>query len=190
MNITVYLGANEGNDPCLRKAVEELGAWIGNSGNALVYGGSKGGLMGALADSVLKAGGDVTGVEPNFFIENEFQHDGLTKLIVTKDMSERKNKMIELQLCQMCHDVCSDSCKVRPCFVNGFFMHTDSQIPFLIDAVIRSCNLGQEHFVVFFPVMVQSVFLHRKQDRLFKFFLIDSSIINGDFGRNAGIQRV
>ena len=52
--------------------------------------------MGALADSVLKAGGDVTGVEPNFFIENEFQHDGLTKLIVTKDMSERKNKMIEL----------------------------------------------------------------------------------------------
>lgn len=96
MNITVYLGANEGNDPCLRKAVEELGTWIGNSGNALVYGGSKCGLMGALADSVLKAGGNVTGVEPNFFIENEFQHDGLTKLIVTKDMSERKNKMIEL----------------------------------------------------------------------------------------------
>ena len=96
MNITVYLGANEGNDPCLQKAVEELGKWIGNSGNALVYGGSKGGLMGALADSVLKAGGNVTGVEPNLFIENEFQHDGLTKLIVTKDMSERKNKMIEL----------------------------------------------------------------------------------------------
>ena len=96
MNITVYLGANEGNDPCLRKAVDELGTWIGNSGNALVYGGSKSGLMGALADSVLKAGGNVTGVEPDFFIENEFQHDGLTKLIVTKDMSERKNKMIEL----------------------------------------------------------------------------------------------
>ena len=52
--------------------------------------------MGALADSVLKAGGNVTGVEPIFFIENEFQHDGLTKLIVTKNMSERKNKMIEL----------------------------------------------------------------------------------------------
>ena len=96
MNITVYLGANKGNDPCLRKAVDELGTWIGNSGNALVYGGSKGGLMGALADSVLKAGGNVTGVEPDFFIENEFQHEGLTKLIVTKDMSERKNKMIEL----------------------------------------------------------------------------------------------
>ena len=53
-------------------------------------------MMGALADSVLNAGGNVTGVEPQFFIENEFQHEGITKLIVTKDMSERKNKMIEL----------------------------------------------------------------------------------------------
>lgn len=96
MNITVYLGANEGNDPRLRKSVEELGAWIGNSGNALVYGGSKSGLMGAIADSVLQAGGKVTGIEPQFFIEKELQHDGLTRLIVTKDMAERKAKMIEL----------------------------------------------------------------------------------------------
>ena len=96
MNITVYLGASEGNDPGLRQAVEELGTWIGSSGNALVYGGSKAGLMGAIADSVLAAGGEVTGVEPQFFILNEIQHDGLTELIVTKDMSERKNKMIEL----------------------------------------------------------------------------------------------
>ena len=73
-----------------------MGAWIGNSGNALVYGGSKSGLMGAIADSVLKAGGEVIGVETKFFVEKEFQHDGLTKLIVTEDMTERKNKMIEL----------------------------------------------------------------------------------------------
>ena len=96
MNITVYLGANEGNDPCLRKEAEKLGAWIGKSGNTLVYGGSKSGMMGAIADSVLKAGGEVIGVETKFFVENEFQHDGLTKLIVTEDMTERKNKMIEL----------------------------------------------------------------------------------------------
>ncbi len=96
MNITVYLGANDGNDPLLRSAVQELGTWIGRSGNALVYGGSRSGLMGALADSVLNAGGKVTGVEPRFFIESELQHERLTNLIVTKDMSERKNKMIEL----------------------------------------------------------------------------------------------
>ena len=69
MNITVYLGANEGNDPSLRKAVRELGTWIGESGNRLVYGGSKSGLMGEIAESVLQAGGEVTGVEPQFFWE-------------------------------------------------------------------------------------------------------------------------
>ncbi len=96
MNITVYLGAFAGNDPALKDAVWELGKWIGESGNALVYGGSKSGLMGEIADSVLNYGGEVTGVEPEFFIAEELQHDGLTELIVTKDMTERKTKMIEL----------------------------------------------------------------------------------------------
>ena len=76
--------------------MQKLGEWIGASGNALVYGGSKSGLMGAIADSVLEAHGEVIGVEPEFFIKDEFQHEGLTKLIVTKDMTERKTKMIEL----------------------------------------------------------------------------------------------
>ncbi len=96
MNITVYLGANEGNDPAFKTAVLELGTWIGESKNSLVYGGSNNGLMGKIADSVLSAGGKVTGVEPQFFIDAGFQHDKITKLIVTKDMSERKAKMIEL----------------------------------------------------------------------------------------------
>ena len=96
MNITVYLGANEGNNPTLREAAAELGTWIGENGHALVYGGSQGGLMGTLADSVLSAGGKVTGVEPQCFMDQKFEHDGLTKLIVTKNMSERKNKMMEL----------------------------------------------------------------------------------------------
>lgn len=96
MNITVYLGASEGNDPRLKQAVRELGNWIGENGNTLVYGGSKSGLMGEIADSVLEAGSSVIGVEPGFFIESELQHDGLTQLIVTKDMTERKMKMIEL----------------------------------------------------------------------------------------------
>ena len=69
MNVTVYLGATMGNDPRLETEVRRLGRWIGESGNALVYGGSKAGLMGALAESVLQAGGEVTGVEPQFFID-------------------------------------------------------------------------------------------------------------------------
>lgn len=87
MNITVYLGANAGNDPALAEAVRELGSWIGANGHRLVYGGSRSGLMGQLAQSALDAGGTVTGVEPQFFVQQELQHDGLT---------ERKTKMIEL----------------------------------------------------------------------------------------------
>lgn len=96
MNITVYLGANEGNDPFLKETVRELGAWIGTNGNTLVYGGSKSGLMGELAESVLQVGGKVIGVEPQFFIDAGFVYDEITELITTKDMSERKAKMIEL----------------------------------------------------------------------------------------------
>ena len=96
MTITVYLGATEGNDPALKTAVRELGTWIGESGHVLVYGGSKCGLMGELAESVLQAGGEVTGVEPQFFIDAGLEYDAITRLIVTRDMSERKAKMIEL----------------------------------------------------------------------------------------------
>ena len=96
MNITVYLGANKGNDDSLERAAKELGQWIGDSGHAFVYGGSKTGLMGILAEGAVESGGKVTGVEPEMFIQSEVQYDGVTELIVTKDFPERKRKMIEL----------------------------------------------------------------------------------------------
>ena len=96
MNITVYVGANEGNDYRLGEAVRELGDWIGTSGHVLVYGGSKSGLMGELAESVIETGGEAIGVEPQFFIDAAVQYEKLTELIVTKNMEECKTKMIEL----------------------------------------------------------------------------------------------
>lgn len=96
MKLTVYLGANEGNDPALKTAVRELGEWIGTAGHTLIYGGSKAGLMGELAESALCAGAPVIGVEPQMFIDREMQLDGLTELIVTPDMATRKAKMIAL----------------------------------------------------------------------------------------------
>lgn len=96
MKLTVYLGANEGNDPALKTAVRELGEWIGTAGHTLIYGGSKAGLMGELAESALRAGAPVIGVEPQMFIDREMQLDGLTELIVTPDMATRKAKMIAL----------------------------------------------------------------------------------------------
>ena len=96
MNITVYLGARDPETPYLASAAKELGNWIGSEGHRLIYGGSKCGLMGELAESVLLAGGEVIGVEPRFFIDAGFEYNDITELIVTKDMSERKAKMIEL----------------------------------------------------------------------------------------------
>lgn len=96
MNITVYLGANKGNDDKLSKAVIELGEWIGKNNNTLIYGGSKTGLMGELAQSVLSNNGKVIGVEVELFVKDKLEFEGLTKLYITKDMSTRKNKMIEL----------------------------------------------------------------------------------------------
>ena len=80
MNITVYLGAGFGNDRRLTETARQFGTWIGTAGHTLVYGGSKSGLMGVLAQSVLAAGGKVIGVEPQFFIERSLQCENLTEL--------------------------------------------------------------------------------------------------------------
>lgn len=96
MNITVFLGSSDGNDPAITEAARELGAWIGGSGNSLVYGGSRVGLMGVLAGAALQAGAEVTGVEPQFFVDDDLQLDDITRLIVTKDMAERKDRLIAL----------------------------------------------------------------------------------------------
>lgn len=96
MNITVYLGANPGKDDRYRKGIRELGAWIAGAGHRLIYGGSAVGLMGVLADAVLSGGGEVIGVEPDFFVRDALQHDGITELIVTENMQERKRIMLEM----------------------------------------------------------------------------------------------
>lgn len=96
MNVTVFIGASLGGDQMYEFEAKALGKWIGENGHKLVYGGSKIGLMGVLADSVLEHGGEVIGVETAFFLEQKMQHDNLTELIVTESMAERREKMIEL----------------------------------------------------------------------------------------------
>ena len=96
MNITVYLAASMGGDQMYVYEAKTLGKWIGENGHRLIYGGSKIGLMGILADSVLEHGGEVIGIEPAFFLKNNMQHDGLTQMIVTDTIEERRTKMIEM----------------------------------------------------------------------------------------------
>ena len=99
MNITVYLGASFGANEQFKTDTEALGAYIGKRGHTLVYGGSKCGLMGSLAMSVMASGGQVIGVEPKFFVDGELQLDTIDRLIVTEDMQQRKAKMLELGDC-------------------------------------------------------------------------------------------
>ena len=96
MNIAVYCGSSSGNDPRYAQAARTLGSWIGENGHTLVYGGAGKGLMGILADSVLEAGGKVTGVLPKVALIRERMHERLTTYFETSTMAERKTKMIEL----------------------------------------------------------------------------------------------
>lgn len=95
-NITVFCGSNAGNDFAYLEACEQLASLLVAKGIGLVYGGGNVGLMGHIADAVLRAGGKVTGVIPERLVDREVGHNGLTELIVVKTMHERKAKMAEL----------------------------------------------------------------------------------------------
>ena len=94
--ICVFCGSSSGSRAEYRAAAEELGAELAGAGIGLVYGGGNVGLMGALADAVLKAGGEAVGVIPAHLLEREVGHQGLTKLHVVRSMHERKALMAEM----------------------------------------------------------------------------------------------
>ena len=77
-------------------AAAELGRTLAAEGIEIVYGAGKVGLMGALADAALDAGGKVTGVIPQFMVDNGWCREKLTNLIVTPDMHTRKEKIVSL----------------------------------------------------------------------------------------------
>ena len=79
-----------------REAAIQLGRHLASSGIALVYGGARVGLMGALADSVLAGGGQAIGVMPQSLVEKEIAHTALTKLHIVESMHERKALMADL----------------------------------------------------------------------------------------------
>ncbi|MFC0168814.1 TIGR00730 family Rossman fold protein [Pseudoduganella danionis] len=94
--ICVYCGANPGHDARYAEAARALGRAMVEQNLALVYGGGNVGLMGVIADEVLKYGGEVTGVIPTALVEREVGHTGLTRQFIVKDMHERKAMMASL----------------------------------------------------------------------------------------------
>lgn len=96
MNICVYCGSSPGNDEGFLEQAERFGELLARNGHRLIYGGASIGVMGALADSVMKHGGDVTGVIPRNLFKKEVGHTGITTLITVANMHERKSKMAGL----------------------------------------------------------------------------------------------
>ena len=94
--VCVFAGSNAGARDEYVAAARELGRALAQRETGLVYGGARVGLMGALADAVLAAGGRVTGIIPDALVAKEVAHDGLSELRVVGSMHERKALMAEL----------------------------------------------------------------------------------------------
>ena len=92
----VFCGARAGGDPVWARVAREFGGCAARRGWRLVFGGGHVGLMGAVADGALAAGGEVVGVIPRSLLERELAHRGLSALEIVDDMAARKTRMIEL----------------------------------------------------------------------------------------------
>lgn len=94
--ITVFCASSFGTEKIYEEQASALGKTLAEQNIELVYGGANIGLMGAVADGALNAGGKVIGVLPNFLRSKEIAHLGLTELILVESMHERKTKMNDL----------------------------------------------------------------------------------------------
>ena len=95
-SLCVFCGSSPGEDPVFRAAAERVGRLLAEEGIRVVYGGGRVGLMGAVAEAALAAGGEVVGVIPRGLLAREVGHTALTALHVVDTMHERKARMAEL----------------------------------------------------------------------------------------------
>jgi uncharacterized protein (TIGR00730 family) len=94
--ICVFCASSPGADPRYVAAAKSFGELIASSGRRIVYGGGNTGLMGALADATLAAGGEIVGVMPRHLVDREVAHSGLTRLDIVESMHERKARLAEM----------------------------------------------------------------------------------------------
>ncbi len=94
--ICVYCGSSPGTSPAFVQAAREFGKILAENGIGLVYGGGSVGIMGEISQAVLRHGGEVHGIIPEFLVQREHARRDVQDLIVTPDMHERKRKMFEL----------------------------------------------------------------------------------------------
>ena len=94
-SLCVYCGSRSGTTPAFMELATQVGHWIGSHGGQLVYGGGNNGLMGAMADAAMAAGGRVVGVIPHALVEREWAKRDCTELHVVDTMHDRKRMMAE-----------------------------------------------------------------------------------------------
>jgi uncharacterized protein (TIGR00730 family) len=102
--VAVYCGSSAGDEETFSEHARQLARVLRNNNLGLVYGGGNVGLMGVIADEMLRVGGEVIGVIPQRLFDYEVAHKGLTQLFVVNDMHERKMKIFQL----------SDACIALP----------------------------------------------------------------------------
>ncbi|MGF7075914.1 TIGR00730 family Rossman fold protein [Mucilaginibacter sp. R-33] len=95
-SICVFCGANFNGDPVLKQAIEQLAEVMVSRNITLVFGGGKVGVMGLMADAVLNRGGNAIGIIPQFLMDKEVGHTGLTELHIVENMHQRKQMMNDL----------------------------------------------------------------------------------------------
>lgn len=94
-SICVFCGSSPGSKSIYQKTATDFGKYLANNNYSLVYGGAQVGVMGSIANACIKAGGEVTGVIPTFLKTKEVAHLGISKLITTDSMHERKKLLYE-----------------------------------------------------------------------------------------------
>ncbi len=95
-SLAVFCGSKNGNNIVYAQHATELGELLAQKNISLIYGGGKVGIMGVIADTVMKNGGKVIGIIPKKLLEWEHQHEGITELMVMEDMHSRKKRMYNL----------------------------------------------------------------------------------------------
>ncbi|MEO1254261.1 MAG: TIGR00730 family Rossman fold protein [Bacteroidota bacterium] len=171
--IAIFCGSKIGNDPAYEQATRELVKLLVEKRIEVVYGGGAVGLMGVVAETVLKSGGRIKGVIPDKLYEMEVAHTGLTKLYRVKDMHERKALMADL----------SDGFIALPGGVGTLEEMTEVMTWAQIGYHSKPCaflntNGYYDHFIAFFDHMEKEGFLYKT--------LQEQAIVEGDVGRLVG----
>lgn len=183
MKVCVFASSSSRINNQYNAAAAELGEILAASNIEVVFGGGGIGLMGVLADSVMKNGGRVTGVIPSFMQDEGWGHHGIEDMIVTHDMGERKKKMFDL----------SDGVIALPGGVGTLEELTEAitlkQLSLFDGPIIILNTLGfYDHLIDFLDNMVRDHFLRSEHKGIWQVVNTPEQAVNALINREKGSE--